>query len=97
MEKFFRKRKAEVLKAMTIDMTFERREGLIRAEERSIGDKTRLISQVQKKIQKGKSLETVADELESTVDEIRPIYDAVQKFPAGTEAEKIYEELLKPE
>ena len=52
---------------------------------------------IQKKIIKGKTLDAIAEDLESTVDEIRPIYDAVQKFPAGTEAEKIYEELLKPE
>ena len=78
-------------------MTFERREGLIRAEERSIGDRIRLISLVQKKKQKGKSLDTIADELESTVDEIRPIYDTILKLPDGTEAEKIYEEMLKPE
>ena len=104
LEEFFRKRKAEVLKAMTIDMTFERREGLIRAEEREYGRAEgrakgliRLISQVGKKIQKGKSLEIITDELESTVEEIKPVYDAVLKFPAGTEAETIYEELLKSE
>ncbi len=37
LEKFLKERGAEVLKAMTIDMTFERREELIRAEEREYG------------------------------------------------------------
>ena len=37
LESFLLKRRAEVLKAMTIDMTFERREGLIREEEREYG------------------------------------------------------------
>ena len=105
LESFFKKRKTEVLKAMTIDMTFERREGLIRAEEReygrvegiTLGGQIHLISQIRKKIQKGKSLDTIADELESTVDEIRPVYEVVQKFPDDTDVEKICEELQKPE
>ena len=37
-----------------------------------------LISQIQKKIQKGKSLSVIADELEETVDTIRPLYERVQ-------------------
>lgn len=32
-------------------------------------------SQIEKKIQKGKSLEQIADELEETVESIKPIYD----------------------
>ena len=39
LEKFLKERRAEVLKAMTIDMTFERREVLIREEEREYGRK----------------------------------------------------------
>ena len=107
LEDFFAKRRTEVLKVMTIDMTFERREVLIREEEHesgraeglaegiSIGDFTRLASQIQKKIVKGKTLEVIADELESTVDEIKPIYDAVSKYPTDTEPAKIYEEIHK--
>ena len=37
VEAFLRERRAEVIKAMTIDMTFERREELIRKEEREYG------------------------------------------------------------
>jgi len=92
---------------MTIDMTFERREVLIREEEHesgraegkaegiSIGDFTRLASLIQKKIIKGKTLETIADELESTIDAIKPVYDAVSKYPTDTEPAKIYEEIHK--
>ena len=39
LEKFLKERRTEVLKSMTIDMTFERREGLIRAEEHEEGRK----------------------------------------------------------
>ena len=78
---------------MKIDMTFERREELFRKEEREIGrsegidlEKTEL---VQKKIAKGKTLDVIADEMESTIEEIKPIFDAVMKdlkdgTPAGS-------------
>ena len=39
------------------------------------------ITLIQKKIAKGKSLEVIADELESTVDEVNPLYDIVAGFP----------------
>lgn len=44
----------------------------------SNGSQQQLLSQIQKKIQKGKSLSVIADELEETVDTIRPLYDRVQ-------------------
>ena len=44
LEDFLRERRAEVLKAMTIDMTFERREELIREEEREEGRKEERIN-----------------------------------------------------
>ena len=37
-----------------------------------------LLSQIQKKVEKGKSLSVIADELEETVDTIRPLYERVQ-------------------
>ena len=49
-------------------------------EERGIekGDRLRLLSQIQKKLAKGKSLEQIADELEETVDTILPLYEQAQ-------------------
>ena len=54
-------------------------------EERGIekgieqGDRLRLLTQVQKKLAKGKSLEQIADELEETVENILPLYTQVQQ------------------
>ena len=42
------------------------------------GDRLRLLSQIQKKFAKGKSLEQIADELEETVDVILPLYEQVK-------------------
>ncbi len=41
------------------------------------GRKKTLTSQIQKKLAKGKSLEQIADELEETVEVIRPLYEQV--------------------
>ncbi len=54
-----------------------------------------LISQVQKKIARGKTLETSADELEIEVSELEPVYQAVQQNPDKS-AEDILELLDIP-
>ena len=57
---------------------------------RNEGDSLRLISLIQKKIQKSKVLETIADELEETPDSIRSIYDLIRQHP-----DKSAEEILE--
>ena len=42
------------------------------------GDRLRLLSLIQKKLAKGKSLEQIADDLEETVEAILPLYEQVQ-------------------
>ncbi len=96
-----------MLNAVTIDMTFERREELIREEERDYGRaegreegraeglQINQIRLVQKKIAKGKTVDTIADELESTVEEIGPVYDIVVKCPADMDPAEIYKKFSK--
>lgn len=43
------------------------------------GQRQLLVAQVQKKIEKGKSIEQIADELEENISAIRPIYDELVK------------------
>ncbi len=43
------------------------------------GDRLRLLTQIQKKLIKGKTLGQIADELEETVENILPLYEQVQK------------------
>lgn len=47
------------------------------------------ISMIQKKVKKNKNLEQIADELEETAADIKPIYDQVKQHPDKT-AEEIY-------
>lgn len=97
LKEFLEMNKTEVLKAMTIDMTFERREELFRREEReegraegrTEGECVHLISQIQKKYAKGKSIDVIADELEELVDDIQSYYQLIVEHP-DTSAEEIF-------
>ena len=101
LDDFFSRNKSEVIKNMTIDMTFERRielatrdsynNGIAKGIEKGIekGNSLVLINIVIKKVKKQKSLDTVADEMEENIDYIRPIYDAVVDNP-NMDAEGIY-------
>lgn len=63
----------------------ERREGYEEGQKEGYeegqkeGRRQLLAAQVQKKIEKGKSVEQIADELEEDISAIRPIYDELEK------------------
>ena len=52
-----------------------------RAEGRVAGSKERLVSQIQKKLAKGKSVEVIADEVEETVDTVLEIMKELKHTP----------------
>ena len=52
------------------------------------------VSLIQKKISKGKTLEEIADDLETTSEEIGPIYEVVKQFPLDTDVEDIIEKII---
>ena len=64
-----------------------------RASGISQGELLTLITQITTKIKKGKSVETIADELEQDVDYVRSIYDASQPFAPAYDREKILESI----
>ncbi|MDD6038281.1 MAG: transposase, partial [bacterium] len=87
LKDFLKEYGAEVMHMMTLDFTFERRLELQREEAleegREEGREEGIIlgreELIRKKILKQKSLEQIADELEETPDEIRPLYDRIVK------------------
>ena len=101
LEDFFVHNKAEVVKNMTIDMTFERRmelsakenfeDGLAQGISQGLeqGLELKLIDNIIKKVKKYKSIDQIADELEESVDDIRLKYNAVIENKGKT-AEEIY-------
>ncbi|MBR6452084.1 MAG: hypothetical protein IKS87_05215 [Lachnospiraceae bacterium] len=68
-------------------MQFEREEALL--DGSTLFD----IKLIQKKVAKGKTLDVIADELESSVEEIRPIYDSAVRFPTDTDPEIVLKDL----
>lgn len=50
-------------------------------EGRVAGSKERLVSQIQKKLAKGKSVEVIADEVEETVDPVLEIMKELKHTP----------------
>lgn len=59
------------------------------------GEVLKLISLIQKKVNKGKSLDIIAEELEEKTEVIQPIYALVKDQP-DTDIEEIYEQLYGP-
>lgn len=64
-----------------------------REEGKGEGSSKRLIELVCKKLVKGKSIETIADEVEETVESIKPIFDIAVKYVPDYDVDAIYNEL----
>ena len=65
------------------------------AEGRAEGAVYYLVASVVKKMQKNKSLEQIADELEESVKDIQPIYDIVKKHAPEYDVDVITTEVLE--
>ena len=90
LRKFLLKHKTRVIK---MSILYEYDEKKQRRFDREEGAVVRLIELVQKKVAKNKAIETIADELETSVDEIRPIYEAVKAAPADADPREVYSKL----
>ncbi len=104
-------RRSEVIKAMTLDYTFDRQIMLEREEARTEGikegrkegiregikegEEKSRIRLVCKKMQKGINAETIADILEEEPEEIRRICDIAGKYAPDYDSDSIYEELYR--
>ena len=64
------------------------------AEGRAEGYR-RLVNSIIKKLQKNKSLEQIADELEESVEDIQPIYDIVKEHAPEYDVDAITTEVLE--
>ena len=65
------------------------------AEGRAEGAVHHLVASVVKKVQKNKTLEQIADELEESVEDIQLIYDIVNKHAPEYDVDAITAEVLK--
>ena len=81
------------------DMAFKYNITRMFEEERAEGQWLKLISQLQKKWQKGKSVSDAADDLEEELSVIQPFYDLICQYPDESAEEILarYNALHKPE
>jgi hypothetical protein len=111
LEEFLRSRKMEVMKAMTLDYTWERREELIRKEEWedgrlegrkegisqgiSRGTSYKLIELVCKKLRRHKSVSEIAEDLEEDEGFIQKMCEVAEKYAPEYDVDKVMEEWFK--
>ena len=105
LEDFLRQRRAEVTKTMTLDYTWERREGIIRREEREDGRAEGLaegrikgrtegqISLICKKLRKNLSVAEIADILEEDESAVQAIVDVAKKYAPDYDEHLVFEEI----
>lgn len=79
LAEFLKRNKAEVLKMGIYEYNEEEHMRMEREDAREEGIQSERIRLIEAKILKGKSLETIADELEQNVDEIRKIYELIKQ------------------
>ena len=84
----------EYMKTLVHDMDVMN-EGIAkgRAQGRDEGEVINFIKLVRKKIEKGKSVDKIADELEETVDAVQKIYDIIEMYGEKVSIDDIYNKL----
>ena len=58
---------------------------------REEGAEEKVLSQICRKLRKGKSLEQIADELEEDISDIEPLYEVAQTFAPNYNEEQVFE------
>lgn len=111
LKNFLLERGEDVQKSMMFDLTYEKQmenakrewyndgveEGRAEGYSSGIAEGTvrYLVASVVKKVQKNKSLEQIADELEESVEDIQPIYDIVKEHAPEYDVDAITTEVLE--
>ena len=103
LKDFLLERREDVQKSMMFDLTYEKQmENAKREwyndgveEGRAEGTVRYLVTSVIKKVQKNKTLDQIADELEESIEIIQPIYDIVKKHAPEYDVDAITTEVLE--
>ncbi len=111
LKKFLLERGEDVQKIMMFDLTYEKQmenakrewyndgveEGRAEGYSSGIAEGAvhHLVASVVKKVQKNKTLDQIADELEESVEDIQPIYDIVKKHAPEYDVDAITTEVLE--
>lgn len=111
LKDFLLERGEDVQKIMMFDLTYEKQmenakrewyndgveEGRAEGYSSGIAEGAvhHLVASVVKKVQKNKTLDQIADELEESVEDIQPIYDIVKKHTPEYDVDAITTEVLE--
>lgn len=111
LKDFLLERGEDVQKIMMFDLTYEKQmenakrewyndgveEGRAEGYSSGIAEGAvhHLVASVVKKVQKNKTLDQIADELEESVEDIQPIYDIVKKHEPEYDVDAITTEVLE--
>ncbi len=111
LKEFLLERGEDVQKIMMFDLTYEKQmenakrewyndgveEGRAEGYSSGIAEGAvhHLVASVVKKVQKNKTLDQIADELEESVEDIQPIYDIVKKHAPEYDVDAITTEVLE--
>ena len=93
LEDFFRSEKAKVRSMSVLEFNLERQLDFMREEGKSEGSNLKIISQVCKKLQKGKNEIIIAEELEEELEYVQRICAIAVKYAPDYDVDKIYKEL----
>lgn len=95
---FLKKNKAEVVSMSLFEYDEKKHERTMleigREEGRATGREEKLLMLICKKIQKGKSIEQIADELEEDVETIQPLYEIVLRYAPDYNMSDILNEVM---
>ncbi len=99
LKSFLKINKSEVFAMLLTEYNEEEVMELFKADGerkgRKEGEDIRLIKQICKKLKAGKSVETIANEVEESVDTVTPIITVAEKYAPDYDADAIYDELEK--
>ena len=103
LKDFLLERREDVQKSMMFDLTYEKQmenakqewfnDGV--EEGRAEGTVRYLVTSVVKKVQKNKTLDQIADELEESIEIIQPMYDIVKTYAPEYDVDAITAEVLE--
>lgn len=101
LEEFLKSQRAEVISMSVLEFDLEKQLGFARAEGREEGERhgrmqgsdLKLISQICRKLGKGKTAAAIADELDEDLDVVEQICEIAAGFAPEYNTEKIYEAL----
>ena len=87
---FLLREKAKVISMSIFEFDQELHDKTIRSESWEDGERFKLVTQVCRKLRKGKSAEMIAEELEEDIEEIRLICDAAGEYAPEYDVEQVF-------